>query len=49
MRERLRLVGGRLTVRSELTRGTEVLAELPLSAAVNKEHATTHAEEALES
>ena len=49
MRERLRLVGGRLTVRSELNRGTEVLAELPLSAAVNKEHATTHAEEALES
>jgi len=31
MRERLRLVGGRLTVKAELMRGTEVLAEVPLA------------------
>jgi PAS domain S-box-containing protein len=35
MTERLRLVGGRLSVRSELKRGTEILAEVPLPAAVN--------------
>jgi PAS domain S-box-containing protein len=32
MQERIRLVGGRLLVRSELRRGTEVLAEVPLYA-----------------
>jgi signal transduction histidine kinase len=36
MRERLRLVGGRLSVRSEPMRGTEVLAEIPLSALANE-------------
>ncbi len=36
MRERLRLLGGRLSVRSELTRGTEVIAEIPLSASRTK-------------
>jgi PAS domain S-box-containing protein len=36
MRERLRLVGGRLSVNSELQRGTEILAEIPLSAAANE-------------
>jgi signal transduction histidine kinase len=32
MRERLRLVGGRLSVKSELLRGTEILAEVPVVA-----------------
>jgi PAS domain S-box-containing protein len=32
MTERLRLVGGRLSISSELKRGTEILAEIPLSA-----------------
>ena len=32
MRERLRLVGGKLSVHSKLTKGTEVLAEIPRSA-----------------
>ena len=49
MRERVRLVGGRLTVRSELNRGTEVLAEIPLSGAVSEDHVTTHVEEGIES
>ena len=31
MRERLRLVGGRLSVKSELRRGTEIIAEVPLA------------------
>jgi PAS domain S-box-containing protein len=31
MRERLRLVGGRLSVKSGLMRGTEILAEVPLA------------------
>jgi len=35
MRERLRLVGGRLSVKSEPMRGTEILAEVPLSAFAN--------------
>ena len=34
MRERLHLLGGRLSVRSEPMRGTVVLAEIPLSASV---------------
>jgi signal transduction histidine kinase len=34
MRERLRLVGGTLLVQSEPMRGTEILAEVPLSASV---------------
>ena len=47
LRERIRLVGGRLTVHSELNRGTEILAEVPVSAAVDAEHTTAHAEEGL--
>lgn len=43
MRERLRLVGGRLSVRSELMRGTEVLAEVPLSGSAKEEGGTTYA------
>jgi PAS domain S-box-containing protein len=35
MRERLRLVGGRLSVRSAPMRGTEILAEVPLSDSIN--------------
>jgi PAS domain S-box-containing protein len=35
MRERLRLVGGRLSVKSELRRGTEIIAEVPLAVIVN--------------
>lgn len=42
MRERLRLVGGRLSVRSEPMRGTEVLAEIPLSALANEGQEITH-------
>jgi signal transduction histidine kinase len=43
MRERLRLVGGRLSVRSELMQGTEVLAEIPLSASARETGGTTQA------
>jgi two-component system sensor kinase len=32
MRERLRLVGGRLSVKSVLLRGTEIIAEIPQAA-----------------
>ena len=35
MTERLRLVEGQLSIRSELMRGTEILAEVPLSSSVN--------------
>jgi PAS domain S-box-containing protein len=35
MRERLRLVGGRLSVKSELLRGTEIIAEVPLGVSAN--------------
>jgi PAS domain S-box-containing protein len=38
MRERLRLVGGRLSVQSAPMRGTEVLAEVPLSVSANETH-----------
>ncbi len=37
MTERLRLVGGTLTIRSELMRGTEIEAEVPLLALANDE------------
>jgi signal transduction histidine kinase len=40
MRERLRLVGGRLSVQSAPTRGTEILAEVPLSVSVDESHAS---------
>jgi PAS domain S-box-containing protein len=43
MRERLRLVGGRLSVNSELLRGTEILAEVPLAAAAPGAHLRTQA------
>jgi PAS domain S-box-containing protein len=43
MRERLRLVGGRLSVQSTLMRGTEILAEVPLSVSAHKPHARTTA------
>jgi PAS domain S-box-containing protein len=36
MTERLRLVGGRLSIRSELMRGTEILAEVPLFSSVKR-------------
>jgi PAS domain S-box-containing protein len=35
MRERLRLVGGRLSVKSELMQGTEIFAEVPLTVYAN--------------
>lgn len=35
MRERLRLVGGRLSVKSELSHGTEIIAEVPLAVIAN--------------
>jgi PAS domain S-box-containing protein len=41
MRERLRLVGGRLSVQSTPMRGTEVLAEVALPVSVHEAHART--------
>ena len=38
MRERLRLMGGTLSVQSEPLRGTEILAEVPLSASAKAPH-----------
>ncbi len=38
MRERLRLVGGRLSLQSMPMRGTEILAEVPLAASTNEGH-----------
>jgi PAS domain S-box-containing protein len=35
MRERLRLVGGRLSVKSQLLHGTEIIAEVPLGVSAN--------------
>jgi PAS domain S-box-containing protein len=45
MRERLRLVGGRLSVKSELLRGTEILAEVPLAESANEMRLRTRAME----
>ena len=42
-RERLRLVGGRLSLKSELMRGTEILAEVPLAASANDAHVRAQA------
>ncbi len=42
MCERLRLVGGKLFVRSELMRGTEVLAEIPLATSAKAAGRKTH-------
>jgi PAS domain S-box-containing protein len=39
MRERLRLVGGRLSVQSALMQGTEILAEIPISVSAHEPHA----------
>jgi PAS domain S-box-containing protein len=41
MRERLRLVGGRLSISSEPLRRTEILAEVPLSTFANETQAST--------
>jgi signal transduction histidine kinase len=43
MSERLRIVGGKLTVKSEPNRGTVVLAEVPLTASANKDQGLTKA------
>jgi PAS domain S-box-containing protein len=40
MRERLRLIGGRLLINSEPLRGTEILAEVPLCTSPNETHAS---------
>jgi PAS domain S-box-containing protein len=49
MRERLRLVGGRLSVSSEPLRGTEILAEVPLSTFANEAQASMQAARGRES
>ncbi len=41
MCERIRLVGGKLSVYSQVTKGTEVLAEVPLSESVNQAEVRT--------
>ncbi len=43
MSERLRLAGGKLTVNSEVGRGTEVFAEVPISVPANEFRVMTHA------
>jgi PAS domain S-box-containing protein len=43
MTERLRLVGGRLLVKSEATSGTEILAEVPVALPVAELRVKTHA------
>jgi hypothetical protein len=49
MTERLRLVRGRLLIRSELMRGTEILAEVPLSVSANEGRPRTLAAGGMES
>ena len=49
MRERLRLVDGKLSIVSGPMQGTEILAEIPLSSAMAVEHVTAPAEEEIES
>jgi len=49
MTERLRLVGGRLSIRSEMMRGTEILAEVPLSSVANGARTKTVTAGAMES
>lgn len=44
MQERIRLVGGRLLVRSELSRGTEILVEAPLYTSTNEPEMSLHAD-----
>jgi PAS domain S-box-containing protein len=41
MTERVRLVGGRLLIKSELMQGTEILAEVPLSTSANESRVRT--------
>jgi PAS domain S-box-containing protein len=43
MRERLRLVGGSLSVKSELLGGTEILAEIPLAVSASEAQVRTQA------
>jgi len=43
MQERIRLVGGRLLVKSELMRGTEILAQVPLYASMDEPEARVQA------
>ena len=45
MRERLRIVGGRLSVKSELLHGTEILAEVPLGDSSNETRLRSRAAE----
>ena len=49
MRERLRLVDGKLSIVSGPMRGTEILAEIPLSTAMAVEQVAVLAEEGIES
>ena len=49
MRERLRLVDGKLSIVSGPMQGTEIHAEIPLSTAMAVEHVTAPAEEEIES
>ena len=49
MRERLRIVGGSLSVRSEANRRTDVLAEIPLSAAAGEAPGATRGVEETDS
>ena len=49
MRERLRLVDGKLSIVSGPLQGTEIHAEIPLSTAMAVEHVTAPAEEEIES
>ena len=48
MHERLRLVGGTLSVRSAPMRGAEILAEVPLSLSSNQAKIRTYAAGAME-
>jgi signal transduction histidine kinase len=49
MRERLRLVGGRFSLMTEVMRGTETLAEVPLSAPANEAQLIAQVARGLES
>jgi signal transduction histidine kinase len=41
MNERVRLIGGRLLIKSQPMRGTEILAEVPLRSSVSRPRAKT--------
>jgi signal transduction histidine kinase len=49
MRERLRLVGGRFSLMTEVMRGTETLVEVPLSAPANEAQLIAQVARGLES